>query len=113
MGHDWSMFQNLSTWVSVLDESVTDGTERRKEVASGKKVAEAIRSLVNARNLQFECAMVLQEVLLMSVLLYESETVVQREKEKSRIRAIQIDNFRGPLDVSRRYRMPNARIKEL
>ena len=40
----------------VLDESGTDGAECSRKVASGRRVAGAIRSLVNARDLQLECA---------------------------------------------------------
>ena len=36
----------------VLDESGTDGAECGRKVASGRGVAGAIRSLVNARDLQ-------------------------------------------------------------
>ena len=39
----------------VLDESGTDGAECRRKVASGRKVAGVIRSLVNARVLELEC----------------------------------------------------------
>ena len=47
----------------------------------------------------------------MPVLLYGSETMVWREKERSRIRAVQIDNLRGMLGVRRMDRMPDARIR--
>ena len=43
----------------VLDESGTDGAEGSRKVASGKRGTGAIRSLVNARDLQIECARVL------------------------------------------------------
>ena len=43
----------------VLDESVTDVAECSRKVASGRRVAGAIRSLVNARDLQLECASIL------------------------------------------------------
>ena len=43
-----------------------------------KKVAGAIRSLVNARGLQFECVRVLHEELLMSVLKYGNKTGMER-----------------------------------
>ena len=36
----------------VLDELGTDGAECSRKVASGRKVAGAIRSLINARDLQ-------------------------------------------------------------
>ena len=40
----------------VLDESGTDGAECSKKVASGRRVADAIRSLVIARDFQLEWA---------------------------------------------------------
>ena len=40
----------------VLDKSGTDGAECSRKMASGRRVKGAIRSLVNARNLQLECA---------------------------------------------------------
>ena len=40
----------------VLDESVTDGAECNRKVASWRRVAGAIRSLVKSRDLQLECA---------------------------------------------------------
>ena len=46
------------------------------EIYSGRKVAGGIKSLVNASRLQLECAMVLQESLLVPVLMYGSETMI-------------------------------------
>ena len=40
----------------VLNESGTEGAECSRKVARGKRVAGATRSLVNARDLQLECA---------------------------------------------------------
>ena len=51
----------------VLDESGTDRGEYNRKVASGR-VEGAIRSLVNAGDLQLECARVLHETLLVLVL---------------------------------------------
>ena len=42
----------------------TDEAECSKKVASGKGVAGAIRSLLNAKSLQLECARVFHESLL-------------------------------------------------
>ena len=56
---------------------------------SGRKVACAIRSLANAMGLQVECARVLCETLLVP------------EKERSRIRAVRINNLRGLLGINR------------
>ena len=77
----------------VKGESGTDEAECRK-VASGRTVAGVIRSLVKARSLQLECARVLHESLLVPVITYDSETMIWREKERSRIRAVQMDNLR-------------------
>ena len=43
----------------VLDESGTDGAECSRKVAIGRKVTDALRSLVNYRSLQLECARVI------------------------------------------------------
>ena len=56
----------------VLDESSTDEAECNRKVASGRRVAGAIKSLVNARSLQLECDMVLHESLLVPVLTYST-----------------------------------------
>ena len=75
-------------------------------------MAGAIRSLVNARDLQLECARVLHETLLVPVLIYGSETIPWEEKERSRIRSVQMD-LRGLLDIRRMDIVSNARIREL
>ena len=80
-------------------------------MASGR-VAGAIRSLVNARSLQLECARVLHESLLVPVLTYGSETIIRREKESSRIRVV-MDNLRGLLGIRRIDKVPNAWIRQL
>ena len=97
----------------VLDESGTDEAECSRKVASGRRVAGAIRSLVNARSLQLECARVLHESLLVPVLTYGSEARIWREEERSRIRVVQTDNLRGLLGIRRMDKAPNARIRQL
>ena len=62
---------------------------------SGRRVADSLRSLVNARDLQLECPRVLNETLFMPVLMYGSETLFWKEKERSRERAVQMDNSRN------------------
>ena len=69
------MSQNLNI-LGVLDESGTDEAECNWKVAGGKRVAGAIRSLVNARDLQLGCARVLHETLLVPALMYASETML-------------------------------------
>ena len=53
----------------------SDEAECRRNVVSGRKFAGAIKFLVNARDLQLECARVLHETLLVPILMYDSETV--------------------------------------
>ena len=96
-----------------MDESGTDRGERNKRLASGRKFAGAIRSLVSARDLQLECARGLHETLFVPVLMYGSETMLWKEKERSRIRAMQMDNLRGLLDIRKTDRVLNAQIREL
>ena len=72
-----------------------------------------IRSLVNARDLQLEYARVLHETLLVSIPMYGSETMLRKEKERSRTRAVQMENLRGLVGIRRMDRVPNARIREL
>ena len=61
----------------------------------------------------FEFARVLHESFLVPVLMYGSETMIWKEKDRSRIRDVEMDNFRDLLGIRRMDRVPNARIKEL
>ena len=97
----------------VLDESGTDDAECHRMAVSGRKVRGAIRSLVKARSLQLECASVLHEGLLELVLLYGSEAMIWREKERSRIRVMLRDNLINFVVVKKMDRVLNARIREL
>ena len=49
----------------------------------------------------------------MPVLTYDSETMLWKEKERSRVSAVQMDNLRGLLGIMRMDRILNAGIKEL
>ena len=69
----------------------------RQNAAGRWRVGEGYQ--VNARSLQLESARFLHESLLVPVLMYGSETVIWREKERSRISAIQMDNLRGLLGI--------------
>ena len=95
-----------------MDESGTDGAECNRKVVSESRVAGVIRSLVNSRDLQIECARVLHETLLVPVFMYDSEIILWRE-EKSRVRSVQMDNLRGFLGIGRMNKVPNAQIREL
>ena len=52
-----------------LNESGTDDAECRRKIAIRRKGTVAIRSLVNAKGLQFKSERALNETLLMTVLL--------------------------------------------
>ena len=82
----------------ILDESGTDRAECNRKMVSGRRVVGAIRSLVNAKDLKIECARVSHETLLIPVLMYDSETKLWNEKERSKIRVVQIDNLRGLIE---------------
>ena len=70
MGCDCSMCQNLNNWGVFWMNKV------EMKQCHGRKVAIAIRFLVNGRGLQFQCAKVLHETLIKSVLMYGSETMI-------------------------------------
>ena len=48
----------------------------------------------------------------MPALKYCSETMIWKEKERPRIRAVQMDNLRGLLGIRRMDTVPNARSDE-
>ena len=49
----------------------------------------------------------------MPVLMYGSETMISKKKERYWIIAIQMDDLRGLLGIRRMDNVPNARIREL
>ena len=61
-----------------MDASNTDEEECSRKVQSRRRVAVAIRSLVNARSLQVECIRVLHESLLVPILTYGIETDIEK-----------------------------------
>ena len=79
----------------------------------GRRIAGAIKFLFNARDLHLECARVLPKTLLVPVLMYNIETMLWKEEERSIIRAVQMDKIRGLLGIRRMDRVPNERIKRV
>ena len=108
----WHVSEFKYLWC-VLDESCTDEAECRRKVASGRMVPGAIRSLVNGKVFQFECVKVLHETFLVYVVMQGNERILWKEKERSRIRTVQMDNLRGLLGIKRMDKIPNLRIREL
>ena len=75
----------------LLKESGTDEAECSRKAASRERVAGAVRSLI----LQLECAIVLHQFLLVTVLTYGNEEMIWREKKGSRIWGLEMDNPKG------------------
>ena len=82
-------------------------------MASGRMDAGVIRSLVNAKDLQFECARGLHEILIVPVIMYGSGKMLWKEKERSRVRGVQMYNLRGLLGIRRMNRVQNSQTREL
>ena len=61
--------------------------------------------------MQLGCARVLHESLLVPVLTNGSKTMIWKEKERSMIRTVQMDNLRGLLGI-REWIVPNTWIRE-
>ena len=59
------------------------------------------------------CSLSVLESLLVPVLMCGSETMIWKEKKRSRIRAVQMDNLRGLLGIRRMDKFRNALIREL
>ena len=59
-----------------MDQPGTDGAEYSRKGVSERRFANTIRFLVNARDLQLECARALHETLLVPVLMYGSEIMI-------------------------------------
>ena len=98
---------------STLNGKGTDGSDCNKRVKKLRKIARAIRSLVNERNLSINCARVLNEKVLVPTLLYGSECMEWKCSERSRIQAVQMDNLRSLLGIRRTDKVTNERIREL
>ena len=64
---------------------------------NGRKVAGAIKSLVDVKRLSLECASVLREGMLLPVLMYSSESRVWNKRYRSKVQCIQMTNLRGVL----------------
>ena len=79
----------------------TDNAECSGKVMNGRKVAGAIKSLVDVKGLNLECARVLHEGMLLPVLMYSSETMVWNKRYRSKVQCVQMDNLRGVLGVKR------------
>ena len=62
-------------------------------------------------DLQLGCTRVLHETMLVHVFMYSNETMLWKEKKRSRIsriRTVQMDNLRGFLGIRRMDRVPNV-----
>ena len=72
-----------------------------------------IKQLINNRDFRLECARESHEVMLEAVLMYENETVGWKEQERSRIKAVQMNNLPSLLCVRGIGRILNALVRQL
>ena len=61
--------------------------------------------------MQLECASVMHGSLLVPVLTYGSETMIWKN-DRSRIRAVQMDNLKRLLGIRKMDKAPNGRMRE-
>lgn len=76
-----------------------------------RRVAMAIKALIECQNL--ECASVLYKISLIFTLMYKGETTVWKEKEKLKMKNIQMYNFRAINEVRKSNRMQNRKTREV
>ena len=95
----------------MLDEKGTDDAECSRKVMSGRRVAGAIKSLVNEKCLSLKCTRILHESMLLPVLLDGSETMVWNKKYRSKVQAVQMDNLRSVLGLKRTDKIRNEFIR--
>ena len=96
-----------------MNQTCTDEAEYNRRMVSRRRVTGTIRSLVNVKGLQLEHGRVLHELLLISVLLYSSEKMIWKEKERSRIWAVQMEDFRGLVSIRRMIKSFKSTDKEV
>ena len=82
-------------------------------MASGRRFVGSIRYLVNAKGLQLEYDRVFHETLFMAVLMYGSESMIRKEKDRSTIKVLQMDNIRGLIGIKGMDKVLNTWIRVL
>ena len=108
MGCIWNNSRNLN----ILDIFWVNQVQMKQSVVGRCLVGgvlQGLLSLVNDRGSRLECATFLDQTLFLPLLMYDSETIIWRKKERSRFRAVQMDNLRGLLGIMR----VDARIRDL
>ena len=78
---DGVRLENLNIWGVFWTKQVHMEAECCRKAASGRRVASSIKSLVNARDLQLQFARALHETLLVPILMYGRDNVMEREKK--------------------------------
>jgi hypothetical protein len=97
----------------MIENKGGDDAECDRKVSNGRRVAGAITTMGNAKNLNLECLKRLHECMLVPVLMFGSEVMVWSQKNISRVQAVQMDNLRGVLGVRKVDKMRNEYIREL
>ena len=84
-----------------MDESGIDEVECSRKVASGRVAVLLILGV---------CSLSVLWSLAVTVLTYGSEIMIWKEKQSSRIKAVNIEILRNLLGIRRMDKIPNARV---
>src|SRR5678816_842231 len=69
----------------MVDEKGPNDAECSMKVVNGRKMAGAIKSLVDVKGISLECARVLHDGMLLPVLMYSSETMVWNKRYRYKV----------------------------
>ena len=106
------MFRNSNAW----DVLWMNQLRVRKTLVESWRVEGGLQVLLGLWLMLGVCSLSVLEScikLFVPVLMYSSESMIWREKKRSRIWAVQVDNLIGLLGIRRMDKVPNARIRQL
>ena len=112
MGCDSNIYQNLNT----MDVVWMNQVHMRQNVVGKWRLRGGFQVLLDPWFMDGVCSLsarFLHETSFMPAPMYGSETVIWKEKERSRIRAVHMDNLRALLGIRKMIKVPNGRIREL
>ena len=107
------MFSEFKYLGGVWDKSGINEVEYYKKWQMEGGLQVLLNLWLMVRVYSFECTRVLHESLLVAVLMYGSVTMIWKMKEECRIRALQMDNLKGLLDILRMNKISNAQIRDI
>ena len=96
--------QILNGFNSIHDNSLVDIKVQGGENGIGIAETEYCKKVVGAET----CANMLYEYLFVLIVMYGSETLIWRKKDRSRINDVQMDNLSHLLGIMKIHRIPKA-----